>query len=78
MGLAQQFKPAPPKPTAGERLVKAAKEMRATARKGAKRGPKPIADPKAVVTLRVEASVIEKLPKDWRARAAEFLRGLAS
>lgn len=41
-------------------------------------GRKPASDPKAVVTLRVEASVIERLPKDWRAQAAEFLRGLAS
>lgn len=78
MGLAQQYRQPAPKPSAGERLIEAAKEMRETAKKGARRGPKPVDDPKKVVTLRVEASVIEKLPEDWRARAAEFLRDLAS
>jgi len=41
-------------------------------------GRKPSADPSLVLTLRLKTSEAERLPKDWRAQAADFLRGLAS
>lgn len=65
-------KPAP-KPTAGDRLIKAATQ----AREMAKRGPKPSGKAKTLVSIRLDQDVIDGFKSGgdgWQSRMNETLR----
>jgi uncharacterized protein (DUF4415 family) len=70
-------KPAEPKKqTAGQRLIKAAKEARVIA----KRGPKPSGKAKQLITLRLDQDVIDAFKasgKGWQSRMNDDLRKVA-
>lgn len=62
--MAIKIAPKEQKPSAGERLIGAAKEMRGTVAKArAKTGPKPSGKAKVLFTMRIDPEALER----WRA-----------